>query len=85
MSAMQRPMLSPPAQNADWIKRRHELFRLADRDAAALIRTLGRAAYGEARRRARESRRQPIADRSHPDGHWERVRIMVAQRLGRLR
>jgi hypothetical protein len=69
----------------DWIERRSELFRLADLDAEELVRTFGKAAYGEARRRTREARNQTSARQDRPDGHWERVRIMISARLEQSR
>jgi hypothetical protein len=67
-----------------WIERRRELFRLADVEADTLIGRFGKAAYGEARRRAREARRAlPCQDR--PEGHWERVRIVISGRRKRSR
>jgi hypothetical protein len=66
----------------DWIERRRELFRLADVEAEFLIRCFGKAAYREARRRAQEARNDAFRlDR--PEGHWDRVRIVMCSRRAR--
>jgi hypothetical protein len=72
-------------QRVDWIERRREWFRLADLDAETLVRAFGKAAYGEARRRARETRSEARVRQDRPDGYWQRVRIMVCRRFGRFR
>jgi hypothetical protein len=68
--------LSCGGAKVDWIERRRELFRRADADAETLVSNFGAAAYGEARRQAHG----PRTRHERPHGHWQRVRIMVAQR-----
>jgi len=67
----------------DWFRRRRLAARLAQADAAALVRDHGAEAYHEARRRER--------DVVLPDGtthagrtptHWRRVALIVARRTG---
>ena len=66
-----------------WLRRRREARRLAEADAEALLRGMGAAAYGEARRCER--------DVILPDGtthqgrtpaHWRWVALIVAKQSG---
>ena len=67
-----------------WLRRRRQAERLAQADAAALIRDHGAEAYSEARQRER--------DVILPDGtthagrtpaHWRRVALIVARMTGK--
>jgi len=52
-------------------------------DAEALIAQFGDSAYGEARRRARETRQGSIIDGNRSAGHWDRVRMITGRKTGR--
>jgi hypothetical protein len=60
-------------------RRRHEVSK----DAQLLMERFGRAAYDEARTRAREARLGGVIDANRPAGHWDRVRAEIARRTRR--
>ena len=51
-------------------------------DADALMAGFGRAAYDEARSRAREERLGKVIGGNRPRGHWDKVRREIAKRTG---
>jgi hypothetical protein len=56
---------------------------LIEKDADALMRAYGDAAYDHARTTARDVRLGQAADEHRPAGHWDRVRREIGRRTGR--
>ena len=67
-----------------WLRRRQQAERLAQADAAALVRDHGAEAYGEARQRERDV---VLLDGTTHAGrtpaHWRRVALIVARMTGK--
>src|SRR5690606_11806571 len=61
-------------------RRERELIR---KDADALMRAYGEAAYDHARTTAREIRLGQVKDEPRPAGHWDKVRPEIGRRAGR--
>lgn len=51
-------------------------------DAERLLEEWGPAAYEHARTKARKERQERL-DRHLPEDHWDRVRAIIAKRVGR--
>jgi hypothetical protein len=66
-----------------FLKRNRERARQALADADALIARFGDGAYAEARRRALGIRTGKAIDGNRPEGHWDRVRIVIGRKTGR--
>jgi hypothetical protein len=64
-----------------WFAKRRAARELAERDADDLIASLGDEAYSEARLRA--SHQPGTIDAHRPQGHWNRVRQIIAEKSGK--
>jgi hypothetical protein len=62
------------------LRRLRERQKQASADAGALIDRYGSGAYSEARRRGHEARRGVVFDGNRPNGHWDRVRVIIGRK-----
>ena len=69
----------------EWLQRRRDERRDVERDAQALFKALGPAAYYEARARAHDEREGKVVDVGKPAGHWAAVRRRLAVLTGKDR